>query len=112
MSDTSRDDERLTRGLSAVSAEPDDRALRLALERLSARERVPGWLAFALRPAALAAAAALLVVSAGASVYWVAATMERTSLTEQVLDSAGTLSITDLDPGTGSGAAADSGAME
>jgi anti-sigma factor RsiW len=112
MSGTSREDENLTRALSAVRAEPDDRALRLALDRLKSRERVPAWLAWTLRPAALAAAAGLLVVSVGASVFWVATTMERTSLTEQALDSVGTLNIADLDPGATTGAAADSGAMQ
>ncbi|MBI1799285.1 MAG: hypothetical protein HYR73_06325 [Candidatus Eisenbacteria bacterium] len=110
MSDISRE-ERVSRALCAVRAEIDDRALRRALDRLGERERVQGWLAWTLRPAALATAAALLVVSAGTTLWWVGADSERSSLTDQVLDAAGWVGVADLEAGVTQDAASDSGAI-
>ena len=92
-----RDDERLSRWLRAVSAEPDDRALRLALARIGAEPDAPRWLAWVMRPAALGTAALLLVFTTSISWWWLESGVDRTSLSDQVMAAADASSAPDLD---------------
>ena len=80
-------------------------------DRLSARGEVPAWLAWALRPAALAAAAALLVVSVGTSVWWLES-VSRQNVAEQLLAAGGANTTADFEVDLPSGAVNDSGAMQ
>jgi hypothetical protein len=63
MRDEGDEDIRLTRLLQAVRADADPALWTRVRARAIARPRVPGLLAWAMRPAALAASLALLVVS-------------------------------------------------
>ena len=63
MRDEGEEDIRLTRLLQAVRADADPALWTRVRARAIARPRVPGVLAWAMRPAALAASLALLVVS-------------------------------------------------
>src|SRR5438876_6444523 len=91
-----RDEARLTRLLAAVGAEYDERAWHRARAALAARDEAPRWLTWALRPAALATAAGLLVVSAGTSAWWLA-DANRATVAAQVLAAGGATSATDFD---------------
>ena len=111
MNNDERDEARLSRLLHTVGAEPDDRAWRLATERLAAREDAPRWLAWTLRPAALAGAAALLVVTVATSLWWVADS-DRTSVADQVLAAGGASQSSVLDVDDATGAVNDSGSLQ
>ncbi|HTM57078.1 MAG TPA: hypothetical protein VL123_01545 [Candidatus Udaeobacter sp.] len=111
MSFDERDEARLGRLLRTVGAESDDRAWSRARARLSARDEVPSWLSWALRPAALAAAAALLVVSVGTSVWWLEGA-SRQNVAEQLLAAGGANTSADFEVDLPSGAVNDSGAMQ
>jgi len=63
--DRGDDDPRLTRLLAAVRADADPALWTRVRARLESRRRLPALLAWAMRPAALAASVALLVVAAG-----------------------------------------------
>jgi hypothetical protein len=62
-----RDDERLGRLLASVHAEADPALWTRTRARIEAQERRSGWLVWVMRPMALGAACALLVVSMVAS---------------------------------------------
>lgn len=68
-----RDDRRLERTLAAVHAAADPAPLARALARLAERDAraqlEPAWVRWLSRPAALAAAGALLVMSVSASLW-------------------------------------------
>ena len=70
MMDHDRDDEdpALTRMLRAVRAEADPALWTRVRARIEARRRVPALLAWAMRPAALAASLGLLVSTAGLAI--------------------------------------------
>jgi hypothetical protein len=97
--DDVRNQERLTRLLRAVSAEPDDRAWRLAIARLAAANEPPRWLAWALRPAALGTAALLLICTTSASWWWLSRGVERQSIGDQVMAAAGASNAPDVEVG-------------
>jgi len=64
------DDTGLARLLVAGRASGDPATLERALTRLAATTREPAWLAWLTRPGAVAAAAAMLVVSVGAGIWY------------------------------------------
>ena len=64
------DDAGLARLLAAGRARGDAATLRRALTRLAAPSREPAWLRWLTRPTAVAAAAAMLVVSVGAGIWY------------------------------------------
>jgi len=103
-------DERLSRLLRSVAAAPGDAAWSRAMARLRTEESAPSWLAWALRPAALATAAGMLVCVAGAALWWNAQRDDTSLLAQQVL-AAGGASDTELSVTLGSSAASDSGAQ-
>lgn len=106
------DDERLTRLLRSVSAAPGDAAWARARARLASEESAPGWLGWALRPAALAGAALLLVCVAGASLYWIGPASDTSTLAQQVLAAGGAGETADLGLTLHSTATTDSGALQ
>lgn len=115
MTNDELENQRLTNLLRAVQAEPDDAALRLAMARLAAADLPPRWLAWALRPVALGAAAALLICTATVSFWWLRAGVETTSLSDQVMAAAGASSAPDLDArdnAAPAGASTDSGTIQ
>jgi hypothetical protein len=63
--DPGDDDPRLTRLLQAVRADADPALWTRVRARIESRRHLPALLAWAMRPAALAASVALLVVAAG-----------------------------------------------
>lgn len=65
MLESGDDDPRLTRLLQAVRADADPVLWTRVRARIESRRRLPVLLAWAMRPAALAASVALLVVTAG-----------------------------------------------
>jgi hypothetical protein len=106
-------DEQLTRLLRSIEAAPGDAAWASARARIEARESAPPWLAWALRPAALAAAAAgLLICAAGASIWIVGARGDRATLAQQVLAAGGASESPDLGLTPGPSAASDSGSLQ
>ena len=109
---TERDDERLTRLLRAVHAAPGDAAWSRAMARLHDEESAPGWLAWAMRPMALATAAGLLVCAAGASFMWVDSRSDASALAQQVLAAGGAGESADPGVTITSSAAGDSGALQ
>jgi hypothetical protein len=109
---TERDDERLSRLLRSVHAAPGDAAWSRAMARLSVEESAPGWLAWAMRPMALATAAALLVCAAGASFMWVGSRSGSSALAQQVLAAGGASESTDLGVTLNASATGDSGALQ
>jgi hypothetical protein len=64
------DDERLARLLGASAASSDPATLTRAMARVRVAGHEPAWLGWLERPAALVAAASLLVVSLGAGVWY------------------------------------------
>ena len=82
------------------------------MARLSAEESPPGWLAWAMRPVALATAAGLLVCAAGASFMWMGSRSESSALAQQVLAAGGAGESTDLGVTINPSAAGDSGALQ
>ena len=107
------DDEQLSRLLRSVSAAPGDAAWTRAMARVAVDESAPTWLAWVTRPAALAAAACLLVCATGASVWWTARA-DSAVLAQQVLAAGGVSDSPDLGLGLNSGADAvrDSGEIQ
>lgn len=76
---------KLARLLAASQAPADDAPLRRALAQLAARDAEPAWLRWLARPAALATACALLVVSVSASA-WLLRAPSATSATGGALE--------------------------
>jgi hypothetical protein len=119
MKDDGRNEERLSALLRSVSTEPDSAAWSLAIGRLRASDQPPRWLAWALRPAALGTAAALLLCSTAASWWLLQSGSERANLSDQVMAAAGASTAPDLDLGNldssspaGARAVRDSGGIE
>ncbi len=77
---------KLTRLLAASQAPADDAPLIRALAQLARREREPAWAGWLARPAALAAACALMVVSVTASA-WLLRASGQARTTSDALDS-------------------------
>lgn len=105
-------DEQLTRLLRSIEAAPGDAAWARALARIEAQETAPRWLAWAIRPAALAAAAGLLICAAGACVWIAGGRADSTTLAQQVLAAGGASESTDLGVTINSSAAGDSGTLQ
>ncbi len=76
MTDDERDDQRLTRLLSAVRAERDPALWTRVRAEIEAREarRAPAWLAWLMRPAAIGASLAVLAVAGVTAVALVVTT--------------------------------------
>ncbi|MGH7740704.1 MAG: hypothetical protein ACRENS_01630, partial [Candidatus Eiseniibacteriota bacterium] len=98
--------------LRSVEAAPGETAWARARARIEAQESAPPWLAWALRPAALAAAAGLLICTAGASIWIVGARTESTTLAQQVLDAGGASESAELGVTLNPVAAGDSGSLQ
>jgi len=105
------DDQRLSRLLRSVQAAPGDAAWARAMARMKTEESAPRWLAWVIRPAALAMAAGLLVCAAGASVWW-SASSDSSALAQQVLAAGGANDGSDLGFTPEPGAARDSGDIQ
>jgi hypothetical protein len=113
-----REDDRLDALLSAVRAEPEPRVWARARARLTEGREEPRWVAWLGRPVTLAASAAMLVIALGGSLLLLpagGASVEATSLTDQLLAERGAASAAELD-GTAASATAeavgDSGGLQ
>jgi hypothetical protein len=105
-------DEQLTRLLRATQAAPGDAAWARALARMSAEDSAPSWLAWAMRPVALATAAGLLVCAVGVSAWWIGSRSDSNALAQQVLAAGGAGESADLGVTLNPSATGDSGALQ
>jgi len=109
------EDDRLDALLSTVKAEPEAWMMARVRARLAAEE--PGWAAWLMRPAALAASAALLVVTLGGTLMMLQATEPATevaSLTDALLTERGAVTPSELGASSSAGteAPSDSGSLQ
>ena len=111
----SGEEERLLRVLGAIRAEAEPALWTRARARIESRRRVPAPLAWAMRPAALAVSAVLLVLATGAT--WTllspgrdASTSSTASLVERLEAERGDSSAADDDLWQGTDSPVDSGA--
>jgi hypothetical protein len=96
MTNRNLEEERVSELLRRASAAPGDRAWALALERIAAEDEAPPWLAWALRPLAIAAAAALCAFAIGLSLWWASDATSNDNVVQQVLAAGGVAESTDL----------------
>lgn len=104
-------DEQLSRLLRSAQAAPGDAAWARAMARMRTEESAPRWLAWVMRPAALAMAAGLLVCAAGASVWW-SVSSDSSALAQQVLAAGGANDSSDLGITLALGTPSDSGDIQ
>ena len=108
------EDDRLDALLSTVKAEPEAWMMTRVRARLAAEE--PGWAAWLMRPAALAASAALLIVALGGTLLAFQATEPATevaSLTDALLTERGAATASELGTASASTEApSDSGSLQ
>ncbi len=113
MNDADRNDARLERLLAATRAHADPAVLTRTRARLGGRTSAPKVLAWLGRPAALAAACALFVVSAGVSFTLLrgepATTSSDTSLVSSLLGDDGSYGLPNATASRGATDGADSG---
>ncbi len=98
--ETRREDEQLDRLLASVRADAEPALWTRVRARIEAAERRPRWLAWSMRPAALAAALSLLVVSVVASVALVVTTPRVTTVVAS--DDLGDALVAELDQSSAS----------
>jgi len=105
-------DEQLTRLLRAIQAAPGDAAWAKAMARITEEESAPPWLAWVMRPVALATAACMLVCAVGISTWWIGARSDSNALAQQVLAAGGASESADLGVTLNPSSTSDSGALQ
>jgi hypothetical protein len=105
-------DEQLTQLLRATQAAPGDAAWAKALAHMRSEDSAPPWLAWAMRPVALATAAGMLMCAVGVSVWWIGSRSDSNALAQQVLAAGGASESADLGVTLNPTATRDSGTLQ